>query len=112
VLIAWLLDERRKDPTEMEGVLECVRQAMAGELTLVFAEIIKVEVLPGVKPPAARANLQKLLHRRNVQILPQDLRVLELAQEIREHYSNLPGKTPGVADSLHRVSRAVSSLPH
>jgi len=104
VFIAWLKDEIRP-PGEMDGVVECVDQVESGSVRLVTSVLTRTEVFETNLPQDVKARYSALLGRRNVQTVDNDLRVSDLARQIREFYGaqskrdGLPGLTP--ADAIH-----------
>jgi len=104
IFIAWLKDETR--PTgEMDGVYECVTEVEAGRTRIITSVITRTEVFETDLDQSIRDKYSQLLNRRNCLLLDNDLRVSNLAREIREYYKNqhqfdnLPGlETP---DAVH-----------
>jgi len=87
IFLAWLKDENRPD-NEMDGVYACVQDVEESKFLLVTSnETLNLEVLEAKMTKPARAKLYALFERRNVQLLPYDLRVQALAKEIREYYA-------------------------
>jgi predicted nucleic acid-binding protein len=104
VFIAWLKDEQRP-PGEMDGVYECVEEVEARRTRLITSVVTRTEVFEADLPEAVRESYSRLLNRRNVQVLDNDLRVSNLAREIREHYQRqrLTDGLPGLStpDAVH-----------
>jgi len=98
IFIAWLKDEQRK-PGEMDGVREYVEKAMKGEIVLVTSVMTKIEVLRCKMPARAEELFAKLLKRRNVRAQPLDIRVADIANQIRDYYQR-----QSVVDGLPTVS--------
>jgi predicted nucleic acid-binding protein len=104
VFIAWIKDEKRP-PGEMDGIYECVGHVQKGKIRIVTSVMTRTEVFETDLTPDVSEKYANLLNRRNVQTLDQDLRVSNLAREIREFYErqsqidHLPGlSTP---DAVH-----------
>jgi predicted nucleic acid-binding protein len=104
IFIAWLKDEKRKN-LEMDGVAECVENALRGETLIVTGSHTNIELMPTALPPEQKARLEKLFKRRCLQRLPDDPKVSEIAEEIRTYYRVLAdGK--GVVDSFDALHLA------
>ena len=104
IFIAWLKNERRPNG-EMDVIAECVEQIEAGEVKLITSVIARTEVFETDLSEDIKEKYAKLLNRRNVVLLDQDLRVSELARQIREHYRD-QSKQDGLAgltspDAIH-----------
>jgi predicted nucleic acid-binding protein len=104
IWIAWLKNERRT-PGEMDGVAECVDHVETGKTTIVSSVVVRTEVFEATLPSEARQRYDDILKRRNVQLVDNDLRVSNLAREIREYYESLSATDhlPGLAtpDAIH-----------
>jgi predicted nucleic acid-binding protein len=104
IFIAWIKDEKRP-AGEMDGVYECVDRVQAGTIRLITSVFTRTEVFESDLPAHVRSQYAALLNRRNVCQLDQDLRVAELAREIREHYQAENAKdrkgTIATADAVH-----------
>jgi len=104
IFIAWLKDEKRPG-NEMDGVYECVEETERNRTFIITSVLTKTEVLEADLILEAKDKYQRLLSRRNVQLIDNDLRVSNLAGEIREYYKNikkhdgLPGLT--TPDAVH-----------
>jgi predicted nucleic acid-binding protein len=104
IFIAWLKDENRPNG-EMAGVYECVQHVEARRARLITSVMTRTEVFEAELSVETRERYAQLLKRRNVQMLDQDLRVSNLAREVREYYrqrgleDGLPGLT--AADAVH-----------
>ena len=104
IFIAWLKDEKRQ-PGEMDGIYECAEEVEAGHIRIITSVLTRTEVFEADLSQEIKNKYSQFLNRRNVQLLDQDLRVSDLAREIREYYqkqSQIDG-LPGfpVADAVH-----------
>jgi len=104
IFIAWLKNEQRP-LGEMDGVLEYVYLVEAKKVKLITSTLTRTEVFEANLTSEVREKYSKLLSRRNVQLIDADLRVTELARDLREYYqsqSNIDG-LPGLttADAIH-----------
>lgn len=118
VLIAWVSNERRADPLERAGILECVQQVMSGKLRLVMSDAVRSEVLPQVMDDVARERLSEFLKQRTkVTLLSSDARVWDLAGEIRASYieqHKVDGKGKiriSLPDAVHLATAIHYSIP-
>jgi len=104
IFIAWLKNEKRPN-SEMDGVHECVKDTEVGKIKLITSVITRTEVFETNLSEDVKKSYEKLLNRRNVLLLDQDLRVSNLSREIREYYNRqrdqdgLPGIT--TPDAIH-----------
>jgi len=96
IFIAWLKNEQRA-PGEMDGVYECVSNVQSGRARLITSVLTRTEVFEANLEQHVRDQYSLLLNRRNCQILDNDLRVSNLAREIREYYQN-QSKLDGLPD--------------
>lgn len=102
IFIAWLKDERRP-PGEMDGVYECVELVESNQVRLITSTLTRTEVFEAELTPEVRSRYSLLLNRRNVQQVDADLRITDLARQIREHYHALGDGKKGIsqADAVH-----------
>lgn len=87
IFIAWLKDEKRPH-NEMDGILECVTRVEKNEVRLMTSVTTRTEVFEADLTAAVKAMYTRLLQRRNVQQVDADLRVTNLARELREYYNS------------------------
>lgn len=101
VILAWIQDEDRPNPADMQGVYEVARAIERGEITMITSSFYKTEVLPSKNDISAAEKLSLLFKRSNVATVLPGESVMDLAQEIRDHYVN--AKPPGVGqnDAVH-----------
>jgi len=98
IFLAWLKDEDRPEG-EMDGVYECVEGVERNTVRLITSVLTRTEVLEADLDDHTRNLYSQLLKRRNVQLVDNDLRVSNLAREIREYYREKPSlKTD---DAIH-----------
>lgn len=83
-LIAWITDEKRKDPAEMSGLAEVVEMVDRGQAILMTSVLWRAEVLNGSMTRPQRKRLEEAFDGRNLVELQIDSRVMALAGEIRE----------------------------
>jgi predicted nucleic acid-binding protein len=104
IFIAWIKNEIRP-PGEMDAIAECVDLVEAGKTRLVTSVISRTEVFEANLSQEVKDRYTRLLNRRNVQLLANDLRISDLARELREYYQlqntldGLPGLTS--PDAIH-----------
>jgi len=104
IFIAWIKDEKRKEG-EMDGVYECAEEVERNRIKIITSVLTRTEVFETNLSQEIKDKYSHLLNRRNVQLLDNDLRISNLAREIREYYDaqskqdGLPGlSTP---DATH-----------
>ena len=71
----------------MDGLIECVELVEARQVRLITSVITRSEVFECDLSTEVRSQYMRLLNRRNVVLLDNDLRVSELARQIREYYA-------------------------
>ncbi|MCB1506873.1 MAG: hypothetical protein KDJ47_18050, partial [Hyphomicrobiaceae bacterium] len=65
-LIAWITDERRKDPAEMSGLAEVVEMVDRGKAILMTSVLWRAEVLNASLTKAQRRRLEEAFDGRSV----------------------------------------------
>ena len=82
-LIAWIADEKREDPTEMDGLAEVIEMVERGKAVLMTSVLWRAEVLELKLNRSQRKRLEESFDGRSFIELSIDGRVLDLASEIR-----------------------------
>lgn len=102
IFIAWIMDEQRPNG-EMSGIYECVQEVEARRTRLITSVMTRTEVFEANLPPDVKERYARLLNRRNVLVLDQDLRVSVIARGIREYYQDAEDRLPGLStpDAVH-----------
>lgn len=95
VIIAWLKDEKRANG-DMAGVYEVAERVNRNEAILLTSQYVLTEILPGKCPPGAMEKLEQFFKRRNAIMKPADMRIMKVAQEIRNVYPKMSS-----ADSIY-----------
>ena len=89
----------------MDGVIECVEAVQRNEILLITSVLTRTEVYEADLTNEVREMYSNLLKRRNVQLIDNDLRVSDLARQIREYYRELSRRDgqPGLTtpDAVH-----------
>src|SRR5947199_10650978 len=88
LFLAWLQDENRKSG-EMDGVREVIERSKRREVKIVTSVLTFVEVLNG-KMPVGMGRLFADLMKRRVTRLCMEIKVAQLAHDLRDHYSSRP----------------------
>ena len=89
----------------MDGIYECVQDVEAGRTRIITSVLTRIEVFETDLEQSIRDKYSRLLSRRCCQVVDNDLRVSNLAREIREYYvrqsqlDGLPGLT--TPDAVH-----------
>ena len=65
-LIAWITDEKRDDPAEMDGLAEVVEMVERGDAVMMTSVLWRAEVLDMALTPAQRRRLESVYDGRNV----------------------------------------------
>ena len=102
VFRAWLKDESRPKG-EMDGIHEVVGLVEARKVRLMTSVVARTEVFEANLSVEAKEMYAKLLQRRNVQTVDNDLRVSQQARELREFYAARKNGLPGLTtpDAIH-----------
>ncbi len=107
-LIAWITDEKRKDPAEMAGLAEVVDMVDRGKALIITSVLWRAEVLNGSMTPAQRKRLEDAFDPRSLVELDINSRVMALAGEIRDMQRNSTKKdvmkNVRVPDAIHLAS--------
>ncbi|MDQ3562992.1 MAG: PIN domain-containing protein [Pseudomonadota bacterium] len=82
VLLAWIKDE----PNEMEGVNDIAHGIHKNHYILLTSAITLTEVLESTLTDEARIKFNDLFKRKNCQMVAADLRITQLASQIRDYY--------------------------
>ncbi len=105
LFIAWLKDEKRKTPGEMDGVREYIERLKRREIKIITSTLTITETTE-TKVGAGVLNIfDNLMKRRNLTRVAVDMRVAQLARDLRDYYSQRPDefnkKTLSVPDAIH-----------
>jgi predicted nucleic acid-binding protein len=107
-LIAWIIDEKRDDPAEMDGLTEVIDLVERGKAILMTSVLWRAEVLHGSLTGDQKSNLTRVFQNRYIQELSIDARVMDLAGEIRDFQRKQQSKDVmkniRVPDAIHLAS--------
>ena len=107
-LIAWIKDEKRKDPAEMAGLAEVVELVEQGKAILMISVLWRVEVLDSSLSASQKRRIEAAFASRSIQELSIDARVMQLAGEIRSFHrasrSKSAQRAVSVPDAIHLAS--------
>jgi predicted nucleic acid-binding protein len=102
LFLAWIKDEQRKSG-EMDGVREVVARAKRRECKIITSALTLVECLESKLPVGMDRLFKDMLKR--VNRLSMDIKVAELAHDIRDYYMKLAtefaGKKLTTPDAIH-----------
>lgn len=98
LFLAWLKDEERR-AGEMDGVRELIERARRRDVRLITSVLTTVEVLAAKMPAGMDTLFQNLMRRVNRQAM--DIRVAQIAHDLRNHYVAQGGKTLSTPDAIH-----------
>ena len=107
-LIAWITDEKRADPSEMDGLAEVVEMVDRGNAVVMTSVLWRAEVLdlPLTKPQ--RQRLEAAFDGESFIELSIDSRIVDLAGEIRSFHRTAKKKDAlknvRVPDAIHLAS--------
>lgn len=102
LFLAWLKDEERPSG-EMDGVREVIERAKRREAKIITSVLTVTEALECHMPAGVKRLYEGLMKR--VNRISMDIKVAELAHELRNHYSADPkkygDKTLATPDAIH-----------
>lgn len=108
LLIAWIKNEQRDDPAEMDGLAQVVEMVESNRAILMTSVLWRAEVLDGSLDKDQRKKLNQVFEARHIQELSIDARVMDLTSEIRNYHrhSQLKGviKNIRTPDAIHLAS--------
>lgn len=107
-LIAWIQDEKREDPAEMDGLAEVLELVETGKAILITSVLWRAEVLDSKLDADQQKKLSAVFQGRYIQELSIDARIMDLAGEIRNRQRTDPRKDVikniRVPDAIHLAS--------
>jgi len=114
VFLAWLKDENRPS-NEMDGVHECFEKILNGEIQAIVSSLIRSETDMEQFAPQKQAEFWRLISTRNPLEVGAELRVFDLAGELRwfflrQHHANGTSKL-SVPDAIH-LATAIQNEVH
>jgi predicted nucleic acid-binding protein len=98
LFLAWIKDEERK-AGEMDGVREIIERHKKRDCRILTSVITSVEVLSAKIPAGVEHLFTGLMRRVTKQGV--DIKVAQMAHDLRNHYAKLGGKMLSTPDSLH-----------
>ncbi|MBI1813752.1 MAG: type II toxin-antitoxin system VapC family toxin [Deltaproteobacteria bacterium] len=98
IFIAWLKDEHRANPLDMDGIAYLVDEWDAGRLVIATSTITRIEVLDSRLMSEQAAQFQACLRRSTIRVDGVTSAVADLAHQIRDHYPTPRITTP---DAIH-----------
>jgi predicted nucleic acid-binding protein len=98
LFLAWLKDEPRKSG-EMDGVREIIERAKRRDCRIMTSVITSVEVLQATIPAGIDTLFVGLMRR--ITRVAVDVKVAQLAHDIRNHYQKAGGRKLETPDALH-----------
>lgn len=98
IFIAWLKDEKRPDPKDMDGVTFLVEEWDAGRLGIVTSTITRVEVLDSYLTKEQRSAFEACLRRSTMSVDGVTSTIAQIAHDIRDAYEEPRVATP---DAIH-----------
>ena len=87
-LLAWITDESRPDPAEMDGLAQVIELVEAGKAILMTSVLWRAEVLQAALSDEQRRIIAQAFQHRYIQELSIDARIMELAGELRSYHKN------------------------
>jgi predicted nucleic acid-binding protein len=110
VFIAWFTNEKTRTPAERAGIQQVVESFDKGTCIIVTSMLTKVELLPSKLGADNYANLSLLWKRKQLQSLDVTERIIDLANEIRNFYSEKGQKAPSTPDSIHLATAIIAKV--
>lgn len=107
-LIAWIADEKRKDPSEMSGLAEVVEMVENGRAILMTSVLWRAEVLDLELTQLQRRKVADVFDGRSIIELEIGSRIMDLAGEIRTYHRRSTKKDAlknlSTPDAIHLAS--------
>lgn len=107
-LIAWIKDEKRADPAEMDGLEEVVELAEKGKAVIMISVLWRAEFWAADLTAGQKKKLREIFDYRLIEELGIDSRVMDLAGEIRAYHKKGTGpaqlKNIRTPDAIHLAS--------
>ncbi len=111
IFLAFIKNETRKDPNDMQGILDIVAKIERGNVGLVTSVITLAEVLESTLSQTAIDIFQSYLLRPDMILVDVDKRIAQISHEIRDFYQRkklIDGiNTVAVPDAIH-LATAIS----
>ena len=98
LFLAWIKDEQRRSG-EMDGVREIIERSKRRDCRIMTSAITTVEVLQSTIPAGVDTMFVGLMKR--VSRVSVDIKVAQLAHDIRDHYAKTGGRKLKTPDALH-----------
>ena len=98
LFLSWLKDEQRKSG-ELDGVREIIERSKRRDCRIMTSTITTVEVLQSKIPVGVDTMFVSLMKR--VLRVSVDIKVAQLAHDIRDHYAKNGGRKLKTPDALH-----------
>ncbi|MBW3563384.1 MAG: PIN domain-containing protein [Acidobacteria bacterium] len=109
-----LIDMEKRKTSVLDGINACIDRVEAGEATLVTSTITRIEITKTKLDPKKEKRFVGLLSRRNVVERNVDIRVADIAREIRYTYSGENDdpkiKTPDAVHAATAIASEVDSM--
>jgi predicted nucleic acid-binding protein len=101
VFLAWITQEQRK-PGEMAGIESSVVEIESNRWKLITSAITFAEILESYSGAENVKKFKELFKRPNIASINTDMRIGELAGELKDYYVKLGGKRKlSTPDALH-----------
>jgi len=110
VFIAYFTQESTRTKSELDGIDQVVDAFDKGNCVLVTSMISKVEVLAAKIGAENYKNFSLLWKRKQFQPVDVTESIIDLANEIREHYASKGEKTPATPDCIHLATAIKSGV--
>ncbi len=105
IFVAWLKDEKTRQPGEMDAIRDCIKKFNKRELYLMTSVLTITEISILKIPAGTETLLEEVMQRPNFSKISIDMRVAKLARDLRNYYlvrnQDFRGKTLTVPDALH-----------
>lgn len=107
-LIAWITDEERVDPSELDGLAEVIELVEQSKATILMSVLWRSEVLSDDLTSPQKKRLKNIFDFRLIEEVGIDSRVMDLASEIRAFHKKSTAKSAlkniRVPDAIHLAS--------
>ena len=86
IFLAWLKDEHRYDPLDLQGIQAHVESLNRGQIQIVTSTLTLVEVLQSTLDEGQSEEFSRLFRRQDCHLIPVSIPIARIASEIRNHY--------------------------
>jgi len=98
IFIAWLKNEQRPDPADLDGITYLVEEWQAGQLVIATSTITRIEVLDSTLTEQQQTLFRRVLRQSKVRVFGVTGPIADTAHALRDFYPTPRLSTP---DAIH-----------